>query len=215
MGIKAVIFDMDGILVESEYYHYLSWKAVFEKYGSDINQREDYMKFVGKGNIVAAKYLVEETKIKIKPENLVEEKKDEFLKLINQIKGRDGAKKLVLRMKEKFKVCVASSTNRKELIPTLKNTGMDLFDVVISGDDVQNVKPDPAIYLLAAKKMGVDPKECVAIEDSDVGVLAAKGAGMVCIAAPHEFTKNQDVSRADRIVKSLNYIDYNLIIGLE
>lgn len=98
----------------------------------------------------------------------------------------------------------------------MKTAGLKkYFDIRVNGNDVKKSKPNPDLYLLAAEKLGVKPKECVVIEDSVTGIHAAKNAGMFCIAVPNKYIKNGDFSKADIIVKSLKEIDLDLINSLQ
>jgi len=97
----------------------------------------------------------------------------------------------------------------------LKKTGLDkIFSVVITNADYVKKKPNPEPYLTTAKKLGLEPSECVVIEDTPVGVESAKAAGMKCIALPNEFTKKQDFSKADLIVDSADKITIKMLNSL-
>lgn len=205
--IKAVIFDMDGVLVDTEPLHYLAWKSVFENHGSSLSEKE-FTSFVGKGNPAVASHLISTLNLKVKEEKIIEEKNRIYSELIKNVKTRKGAKEILLKLKNRTKLCLASSSKREDVFPILKIVNlMQLFDVIVTGDEVERIKPYPDIYFLAAKKLNLKPRECVVFEDSSVGVLSAKTAGMFCIAVPHKFSKKQDFSKADMIRDSLKEVD--------
>jgi beta-phosphoglucomutase-like phosphatase (HAD superfamily) len=109
---------------------------------------------------------------------------------------------------KKVPLAVTTSAGREGTLLILSKAGIDkMFDVIITRDDCEKLKPDPEPYIVTAKKLQIEPKFCVAIEDTSLGVESAKGAGMLCIAIPNEFTRDQDFSMADVVVKSANEVE--------
>lgn len=206
--IKGVIFDMDGVLIDSEPMHY----KVFMQYsetvlGLDIAD-EEYNTFIGTTNLHIFTFLKGKYHLPREVADMVEEyeeKIEEFLhaskKTTVPIVGVDIlARKLY---KEKLKLAVASSSAKQRIDIVVNMFDMDqYFTAKISGQQVKNSKPAPDIFLLAAKTLGLSPEECVVIEDSTNGVAAAKAAGMKCIGFNNPSSVNQDISRADLIIDS-------------
>ncbi|MFH0832450.1 MAG: HAD family phosphatase [Candidatus Aenigmatarchaeota archaeon] len=212
--IKAAIFDMDGLLIDSEPMHFAAWKSVYENHGLTLTE-DEYPQFVGTGDITVGIYAASRFKLAINPENLVEEKKRIYLDLIKGIKFVEGAVPLIKSFRSnKIKTAIATSYWRNIIDSIMKPNGYgELFDLVVCGDDVKEVKPSPEIYILAAKKLAVEPRECIALEDSRSGVLAAKAAGIFCVAIPNMYSKHQNLP-ADMIRKSLKEVKLEEILNI-
>lgn len=210
--IKAAIFDLDGLLIDSEPLHFAAWKRVYENHGHMLDKKE-YTRFVGIGDMAVGKYIASKFKLNLMPEELVKEKKNIYFELIKDVKFIDGAVELIKSFKSRgVMMALASSDWRKTVNRILENSGYEkLFDVVICGDDVKEMKPSPEIYLLTAKKLHTRPEECIAFEDSYSGVIAAKNAGIFCIAVPNKYTKRQRLP-ADMIRNSLKEISVEEIL---
>jgi transketolase len=204
--IKAVIFDMDGVLIDSEKLKYEKWKRI-----AKIEIEEEYFKkeCVGKSReivcgMIIKKYnlaiTIEELAEKIKSANVELYKRENIIPIITAIN-------FLKRIQKKYKIALASSQNMAYIIQVLEILEIkDYFENnIFSGhDSVKIDKPEPYLYLFAAEKMNLKPEECLVIEDSETGVLSAKNAGMFCIAVPNEFTKYQDFTRADLVLNSLD-----------
>jgi len=154
-------------------------------------------------------------KLKVPKNEILEERNHMYRGLMKRARERKGAIRLVRKLRKNLKVCVATSSKRNEAITVLRNAKFSgLFKKIVTGSNVKRLKPYPDVYLFAVKKINAKPAECIAIEDTEVGVAAAKAAGMKCIAVPHAFSKKQDFSLADKVVKSLSSIDDKLIQSL-
>ncbi|MFT5367829.1 MAG: beta-phosphoglucomutase-like phosphatase (HAD superfamily) [Candidatus Latescibacterota bacterium] len=213
---QAVIFDMDGLIVDSETIYYNAYNQTLNDLGVDI-PREEYFRCVGhsvEGNSVEAVKLYN---LPILPEDFLESWMKRFESAIGDPKQIDlmpGFLDLLAHLRQKdYKLGIASSTPKQRMQTTLKNGVLphldvnsidEIFGALFSGSDVTNAKPDPEIYLKAAATLEVDPKSCIVFEDSTAGVQAAKAAGMTAVAVPNFFTTQHDHSEADRILKSLS-----------
>jgi beta-phosphoglucomutase len=188
--IQAVIFDMDGLLVDSEPLINAAAIAMFKEKGLVV-QPEDFLPFVGAGEDryiggVAEKYHF--------PLEIPQAKKrtyEIYLDLVpGQLEAFPGVHALVKTCRQAgFRVAVASGTDRVKAIASLQKIGLpeEAWDTVVTGEQVRLNKPAPDIFLITARKLGMAPAACVVLEDSVNGVRAARAAGMRCVAVAHTF----------------------------
>jgi HAD superfamily hydrolase (TIGR01509 family) len=209
--IKAVIFDMDGVIIDSEPIHFESDKMTMKFYEKEISD-EELNNYVGVSNQVMWEELREKYKLVASLEELL--KKQFYFKkyLIGNIKLETifGIRELLHKLKDSgIRIGLASSSSKEFIELILNNLKVkEYFEVIISGDDVQNSKPAPDIFQKAAKALNVEPSNCLVIEDSTHGVKAAKLANMKCVGFSNPNSGNQDLSSADGIVLSIGEIDY-------
>lgn len=217
--IKAVIFDCDGTLVDSEFMHYSAWRQTLLNQNYDLTL-EEYGFCIGRPDALCAQFFAE--KIHHCAHKLLKEKNQHFHKMhllgFPAIQPTvDFVRHLSQRKHElNIKLGVASAANKDEILRNLNHLEIEThFDVVISGQDdlagygnPEDVnKPAPYIYLHASKLLGVSPSDCVAIEDSHIGVTAAVKAGCITIAVPNRFTQRQDLSHANLKIESFAGMD--------
>ncbi|MFW5976626.1 MAG: HAD family hydrolase [Bacillota bacterium] len=204
-NIKNIIFDMDGVLVDSEPVIEAAAIKGLKEYGVKAKP-EDFTPFIGAGEDryiggVAEKYGVTYKK----------EMKDKVYKIYldivgDKIKIFPGTKKVLNQLKENYQLALASSADMIKIKANLKEAEIspEIFEIIIGGDDVSEKKPDPEIYLKTAKKMNVSSKNCLVVEDSLAGVKAAKAANMKCIAVTSSFPRDQLMEAgADQIVNEI------------
>jgi HAD superfamily hydrolase (TIGR01509 family) len=201
---RAVIFDMDGLLLDTETLWHQAESELFRRHGAEFT-REDQLRVIGTSFDVTASYFAKRLGW---PQERGGELVDESIALMHelvrrQVAARPGAVELVDRLRELgMPLGLASNSPRFLVDDALATAGMaDGFDAIVSSDDVAHPKPAPDIYLRACELLGVPPTEALALEDSASGVAAAKAAGLTCIAVP-AFAET-DVSAADRVVHSL------------
>jgi len=216
--LKAVIFDMDGVIIDSEPIYFEIERDLFDELGLDISQREHEsfvgMTMEGLWERVTAKYQLEET-----IQDLTRLHKDSAFQYMSEAKELpivEYIKELLEKLKSrKIKIAVASSSpkNLIEIILTKLNLH-DFFDLIISGEEVEKGKPAPDIFTEASRRLNINPNSCVVIEDSTNGVKAAKAAMMKCIGFQNINSGNQDLSTADIIVDSIGEIDAKLLKNL-
>lgn len=215
--MKAIIFDCDGTLVDSEMGHFTAWCHALKKHDYPFNV-EDYFPYVG-SPIENTSHLLAQKIGKDCAAELKREKHAFYRSSIEQqvLPIADTLAflhRLVEAQKRfKYKLAIASGAPREEITIYLRQLKIDsFFDLVLSGkDDLQHYndpegvnKPKPYIYLEAAKRLGLSPKECVAIEDSSTGVLSSVRAGCRTVAIPNSFSQNHDFSAAHLLIPSLN-----------
>jgi len=204
MIIKAVLLDLDGLLVDSEPLHLEAWKKVAEKEGWDVTE-EELKIYIGKSNRTVAEDIKANTNISKNVEQLIEEKEKIYLSLLKRLKLMPAVKEFLQKLRRNhLRLAAVSSTSKTEAYQSLQITGIfSQFDVIVTGSDVKNVKPAPDLYLLAAKKLNVAAGECIALEDSETGLASAKSAGIFCIAVPSQYAQNQNFSKADLKIESI------------
>ena len=216
--IKAVIFDHDGVIADTEPIHFRADNAVLSKYGFSISA-EANDSLVGISTTKSWEIFREMFKIPEAAEWLAGEKTNATVDIIKSegILPNDGLLPLLDRIKSKnYKMAIASGQYRKVIDAVLDKLKIgSYFGVIVSTEDTAVGKPNPEVFLTAAKRLGAKPSECVVIEDSQAGVVAAKAAGMRCVALRMPSTASHDVSMADVIVNSLAELMIESLSGLE
>lgn len=215
MRFKAIIFDMDGVLVESEMLSAEATMRTLQKYGISFDRTrllKELNKLKGMRFIDVLKKLAAVHGWNINLAEFSKTRHQEYEKLAVRLRQRDNASKIIRRLKNKgYKLAVASSGTSEKLKANLKNSGLGsvikrYVDVIVSGDMVKKSKPEPEIFLKAADALGVKPVECCVIEDTLLGIHAAKRAGMTVIAITGTFPR-QKLSSADYVIDSLMELD--------
>ncbi|MCD6449262.1 MAG: beta-phosphoglucomutase family hydrolase [Thermotogaceae bacterium] len=209
--LEAVIFDMDGVITDTVPIHFKAWKKLFEKYGYYFDFRVYKEKVDGKPRLDGLSSVATDRR-REELVKMAEEKQKYFLEFV-ELEPPEVFKdtlELILKLKEEnIKVLVASSSKNTRFI--LERIGIiDLFDVVVTGYDFKKGKPDPEIFLIAAKKSGVNNKNCIVIEDSIEGVNAGINAGMKTIGIARHGNE-RELSHAHAVVKSLEEISIDFL----
>lgn len=188
--IKAVIFDFDGTIVDTESLWYEVFKQILsEDYGFELNL-EDFAKGIGTTDDILFNYIDSKLGIQINRESVQVKTEKAFQSQRDILILREGIQDLIEKCIEKgLKLGVASSSGREWVKHYLDHFGIEgHFQTIKTKEDVEKVKPDPALYIKALEEMGVDPEESLAIEDSVNGSIAAVQAGMHCAAVPNDVT---------------------------
>lgn len=205
---------MDGLMVDTESIYTDAMREMARMRDKEFTL-EMKRELMGRAGIESMEIFKQRLNLQESPEDLLEERGRVFGRLLStsKIEPMPGLKELVGLLKRIGKRrAVASSSERHWIATILLRLGLEgEFEVVVSGEDVKKGKPHPEIYLLAAKRLHLPPERCLVLEDTPVGVMAAKEAGMRCIACPNQFTDGLDFHRADLVVSSLKEIDSNLI----
>ena len=204
MQYKGVIFDMDGVIVDNQDYHYEAWMKFCQKY--DVIPEGDVSRYFGMTN--------NDILTNIFPDNLSDKQlyeyageKEKLYQNLYQgnIEIADGLERLLISLTEKgVKLGIATSAPSTNVDFVLGNTRLHIyFDVVVDSSMIKRGKPDPEIYLTAAEEMGLAPEECIVVEDSVAGVKAGKAAGMMVVAITTTSAREK-LSEADQIIDHFN-----------
>lgn len=200
---RAVVFDMDGLLLETEVLWQRAEARLFARHGAEFTF-EDKLTVMGTSAAFTGEFFARRLGFPAdQAPSLIREVSDLMLEELQaQVKARPGAAELVKRLRGRVPLGLASNSPRFLVDAALRGGGFsDAFDAVVSSDDVAHHKPAPDLYLLACERLGVAPADALALEDTASGIAAAKAAGMACFAVP-QFAET-DVTAADRVVDSL------------
>lgn len=210
--MEAIIFDMDGVIIDSESLHFELEGEILEELGGSFS-KEAHETLVGTTDYDMWTKLKEQFNLKPSVEEIIEMKKERFMENLHHIELVDNFKEFMLTIhNEGYPIAIASSNNRR-----LVNAIVNKFDLgkymtfIISGEEVNNGKPNPEIFLTAAKKMNINPDECLVIEDAANGVKAAKAARMKCIGLKNSNSGNQDLSEADLVIENFRELNLEII----
>ena len=211
---RAVIFDLDGVLVDSEPLFLKALNRVLIAEGARPLTEEENRRLVGT--------TVENTWSGIMEMRALSKSTDYYLDRYDQVVLRifeedlelqPGARRLVDEVQARgLPMGLATGSRRKWVDVKLRVVGLDgVFDAIIAGDEIQQGKPAPDTYLEVARRLRVPPDQCLAVEDSPTGVAAAVAAGMYTVAVRTDFTAGMDVSRANAVLDSLEEFDTDLL----
>lgn len=198
--IRACIFDLDGVIVDTARYHYLAWKRLAHSFDHDLTEQENE-RLKGVSRMESLEIVLELAGVTLSSEHkaiLADKKNRWFNEYVEQMTPEEifpGVKALIVNMKKAgLRVGLASSSKNARTVLDRLNIGSE-FDAVVDGSMITQTKPDPEIFLTAAAKLGVDPSECLVVEDAEAGVEAALAAGMMCIGIGSPIT----LRRAHRV----------------
>ncbi|MEL6107185.1 MAG: HAD-IA family hydrolase [Planctomycetota bacterium] len=174
----GLIFDCDGTLADSMPIHYVAWRDTLARYGIDFPESRFYsMGGMSSEKIVVA--LATDQGVQVDPSKVADEKEELFQTKLSDVQPKDGVCKIVRAYHRRKPMAVASGSGRIVVLKQLMNLGIDdLFDAVVTSEDTERHKPEPDVFLEAARRIAVEPSRCVVFEDSPLGFQAADAAGM-------------------------------------
>jgi beta-phosphoglucomutase family hydrolase len=209
---KAVIFDMDGTLLESTEADYKAWEKVFNDYGKKLSFG-DYVPLLGiRSADVIRDHIGKSDKEDVT--RILKEKFDYFVEYINAnpVQAVEGAEDFLKSLsKYNLKIGLATSSRKEKMKMVLEQLNfLPYFDTIVTGEEVENSKPAPDIFLKAAERLGVTANECLVFEDGPIGVAAAKNAKMKCVAITETHTAEQ-LHHADLTIDTYTDVDLSAI----
>lgn len=212
---QCVIFDMDGVIIDSEPIHQECERKMFKMLGITVSD-EEHNALIGASDETMWLRLGSLHDLPIKITEAIQLKKTLYMEYLKRETYRKPIPYVVELISDlynnNFLLALASSSPHEQINYILENLGIKhYFHAIISGEDVKEGKPHPGIFLKAAKSVGTDPESCVVIEDSYNGVMAAKGAQMKCIGFVNPNSGTQDLSKADKIVHSIKEVSVLLV----
>lgn len=205
--IRAVLFDMDGVIVNSLHFHYLAWDKMFSERGGKVS-KHTVLLHEGRNSFEILPILMEESGVFI-PENergkFIDEKRMYYRSIVNLTYYPNVFETIVELRRRGFKTALVTASAKKNMEKSLNGERQKLFDVLVTAEDVSKAKPNPDPYLKAQESLGVTCEQCVVIENAPLGIESAKNARMKCIAV--ETTLGKDfLQQADFIVNSIEEI---------
>jgi len=210
--IKAVIFDLDGVIVDTAHYHYLAWKRLANELGIELSLA-DNERLKGVSRIESLNIILQLGTITLSEhdkELLANKKNTWFVDYVERMVPEEifpGVLQLLKNLKANgIKVALASSSKNAKAVIKLLHIQQE-FDVVVDGTMITHSKPNPEIFLLAAQKLGLDPKECLVFEDAEAGVEAAVAAGMACVGVGSV----AQLSKADKVISKTGEFDIAML----
>jgi len=199
--IKAAIFDLDGVIIDTAHYHYIAWKRLASEFGITLTHENNEM-LKGVSRMRSLEIILSLGNLELpeqQKEQLAEKKNKWFVEYIESIRPEEifpGVIDLIRNLKDQnIKIGLASSSKNAPRVIELLGIAKD-FDTLVDGTMITLSKPDPEIFLLAAHKLGIAPHECVVFEDAEAGVEAALAAGMKCVGVGSA----EQLAKANRIV---------------
>ncbi|HEY5690758.1 MAG TPA: beta-phosphoglucomutase [Cyclobacteriaceae bacterium] len=213
--MKACIFDLDGVIVDTAKYHFLAWKKLAGEMGIELTE-QDNERLKGVGRMESLEIILSMGGISKSAEEKVEltEKKNtwfvEFIQAMKKEEIFEGVISLFSELKQnKIKIGLASSSKNAQAV--ISKLGIaDWFEVAVDGTMIKKSKPDPEIFLMAAQQLQVIPEDCIVVEDAEAGVEAAKSAGMKCIGVGNY----RQLGKADQVIAHIKELNYHMLINL-
>lgn len=218
-NIKAVIYDVDGTLINTEPLHVKAWDEALTEYGSSLDSlsSEFLQTMAGKKPAIIAEGMTKELGLDTTSSELLANKTKKFLALVEvSLQAMPGAIESVKRFKAMgYALGIGTSLDRSFINSVLDKLGLqNEFDAIVTGDEITRGKPDPETYLLVAMRLGIDSAECLVFEDARTGVESAKASGAFCIAVENKAAAPQKLDNADLVIGSFNELSDDLIASL-
>jgi len=203
--IEGVLFDLDGVIVDTLHYHYLAWNHMFEKLGGSVSEHT-VLVHEGRNSREILPILMKETGVSIPEDQQGEfiETKRAYYRSIVQVKQYPNAFAVIDTLKKRgHKIALVTACALENMRHSINNEQQEHFDFIITGDEVPRAKPFPDPYLSAASRLKIKPEKCLVVENAPLGIEAAKNAGMYCVAIETTLGKEY-LTSADCILQNID-----------
>lgn len=213
--VRAVLFDLDGTLADTEPLQWRAYREVLLRYGVDIGAEEYQRHWIATAG--GAEYACRQYALDVSPARVKAEKNATYRALIDAgVPPRPGAVEAVERLRPTYRLAIATNSLRDETEVVLSHLGLlDRMHALVTREKYAEAKPAPDAYLTAAAAVGCTPAECVVVEDSQRGLASGLAAGMRVVVVPSDFTHTQDFTGCTRRIESLNELSPALLRELE
>lgn len=212
--VCGVIFDLDGVLIDSEGLYYRAYSDVLAPYGVTVTREEYEDHWIAQGN--GPEYIVAKHNLPISPDEMRQLRSPLYLHLLEtEVALMPYVHEALRGLAPHCQLTVATNSYREHLDAVLRKFGLEqFFPRTVARQDYEKAKPAPDAFLTAARTLGLPPERCVVIEDTYKGVTAAVSAGIRCIAVPNDYTRRNDFSHASLVLPSLRELTVEVVRGL-
>ena len=209
--ITTLIFDLDGLLADTEKLHCVAYQDALARHGFELTEQDYSEHWIRKGGSIGE--FIAARGLKIDPESIRIMKAERYEELVTlTVEPMPGALSILSRMKGWKRLALATSSYEDAAHAALKALDIGAyFSCIATRSSVSRIKPFPDLFLYVARSLGETPENCLVFEDSEKGIIAAQAAGMKCIAVPNIHTSDHDFSKATLVVRSLEEVTRDLI----
>ncbi len=212
MPIKGILFDLDGVIVDTLHYHFLAWKEMFGRMGGKVKELTVLL-HEGRSSKEIMPFLINETGVNIPEEkwhDFIEEKRKYYRSIVNVTFYPQALETIKKLRGNNLKLSLVTACAKKNMHKALSEEHQALFDVIVTGDEIPRAKPNPDPYEIARKKLNLKKEECLAVENAPLGIQSAKAAGIKCAAISttleKKYLEDADI-QLENISDLLGYID--------
>jgi HAD superfamily hydrolase (TIGR01509 family) len=214
MASAGVIFDLDGVLIDSEALQYKAYSEVLARFGISVSLEEYAAHWIAAGQ--GPEYVIRTHGLQMHPDELRALKQPVYHDILRrEVALMPGAAAALTRLQPHFPLAVATNSNRQDVSFVIDRFDLQrFFTAVVTREDYRDAKPHPDAFLAAAKRLAVTPGACVVVEDAYRGVVAARRAGTAVVAIPNRFTRDNDFSLATIVLPNLDALSVGIVTQL-
>ena len=214
MASAGVIFDLDGVLIDSEALQYKAYSEVLARFGISVSLEEYAAHWIAAGQ--GPEYVIRTHGLQMHPDELRALKQPVYHDILRrEVALMPGAAAALTRLQPHFPLAVATNSNRQDVSFVIDRFDLQrFFTAVLTREDYRDAKPHPDAFLAAAKRLAVTPGACVVVEDAYRGVVAARRAGTAVVAIPNRFTRDNDFSLATIVLPNLDALSVGIVTQL-